>query len=280
MTYAEELKKIVENALNEDCYKEDYTSNAVIDKRETISCSVITRTAGVSSGIEIACMVYNHINPKLKIKVLKESGSYLNRGDVLIALDGPVRDILRGQRVVENFLQRLCSIATLTNKYVNEVKGTKCKILDSRNNTPNLRILEKRAVVDGGGLNDVFSLKERLCITRNHIMINHNIEELVNKLLPVKEKNNLLIQVEVDEREDFLAALKTKCDLIVLNDFNPEIVKEFIGINNKSKILIAKGNYSLGVVHELAKAGIDYISLESITSNIKPLDISVRFYKN
>ena len=280
MTYAEELKKIVENALNEDCYKEDYTSNAVIDKRETISCSVITRTQGVVSGVEIACKVYNIINPKLKIKVLKESGSFCNRGDVIMALDGPIRDILRGQRVVENFLQRLSSIATTTQKYVQEVKNTECMIIDSRNNTPNLRILEKRAVIDGGGYNDVSKLNERIVITRNHLMVDNDVNKLVEKALNSKEKKDLLIQVEVEDFETFVKALNSKCDLIFLTDFNIEDIINAVELNKKEKILVAKGNYSLSQAQIIAKAGVDYISLEQITSNIKPLDISVRFYKH
>lgn len=280
MNYQEELNKIAENALLEDAYKDDITSNILIDKKANITCSVITRTQGVVSGVEIACKVYNIINPKLKIKVLKESGSFCNRGDVIMALDGPIRDILRGQRVVENFLQRLSSIATTTQKYVQEVKNTECMIIDSRNNTPNLRILEKRAVIDGGGYNDVSKLNERIVITRNHLMVDNDVNKLVEKALNSKEKKDLLIQVEVEDFETFVKALNSKCDLIFLTDFNIEDIINAVELNKKEKILVAKGNYSLSQAQIIAKAGVDYISLEQITSNIKPLDISVRFYKH
>ena len=280
MNYQEELNKIAENALLEDAYKEDVTSNILIDKKENITCSIITRTQGVVSGVEIACKVYNLINPKLKIKVLKESGSFCNRGDVILALDGPVRDILRGQRVVENFLQRLSSIATLTQKYVREVQNTECHIIDSRNTTPGLRILEKRAVIDGGGFNDISKLNERIVITRNHLMVNNNIKELIDKIKKSKEKKDLLIQIEVEDMNDFDNAVNADCDIIFLNEFKIEQIIDAVEKNNKQKILVAKGNYSLSQVSSIAKTGIDYISLESITSNIKPLDISVRFYKH
>lgn len=280
MNYQEELNKIAENALLEDAYKEDVTSNILIDKKENITCSIITRTQGVVSGVEIACKVYNLINPKLKIKVLKESGSFCNRGDVILALDGPVRDILRGQRVVENFLQRLSSIATLTQKYVREVQNTECHIIDSRNTTPGLRILEKRAVIDGGGFNDIFKLNERIVITRNHLMVNNNIKELIDKIKKSKEKKDLLIQIEVEDMNDFDNAVNAECDIIFLNEFKIEQIIDAVEKNNKQKILVAKGNYSLSQASSIAKTGIDYISLESITSNIKPLDISVRFYKH
>ena len=280
MNYQEELNKIAENALLEDAYKEDVTSNILIDKKENITCSIITRTQGVVSGVEIACKVYNLINPKLKIKVLKESGSFCNRGDVIMALDGPVRDILKGQRVVENFLQRLSSIATLTQKYVREVQNTECQIIDSRNNTPGLRILEKRAVIDGGGFNDISKLNERIVITRNHLMINNNIKELVEKINKSKDKKDLLIQIEVEDMIDFDNALSSQCDIIFLNEFKIEQIIDAVSKNNKQKILVAKGAYSLSQASSIAKTGIDYIALESITSNIKPLDISVRFYKH
>ena len=280
MNYQEELNKIAENALLEDAYKEDVTSNILIDKKENITCSIITRTQGVVSGVEIACKVYNLINPKLKIKVLKESGSFCNRGDVIMALDGPVRDILKGQRVVENFLQRLSSIATLTQKYVREVQNTECQIIDSRNNTPGLRILEKRAVIDGGGFNDISKLNERIVITRNHLMINNNIKELVEKINKSKDKKDLLIQIEVEDMIDFENALSSQCDIIFLNEFKIEQIIDAVSKNNKQKILVAKGAYSLSQASSIAKTGIDYIALESITSNIKPLDISVRFYKH
>ena len=237
MNYQEELNKIAENALLEDAYKEDVTSNILIDKKENITCSIITRTQGVVSGVEIACKVYNLINPKLKIKVLKESGSFCNRGDVILALDGPVRDILRGQRVVENFLQRLSSIATLTQKYVREVQNTECHIIDSRNTTPGLRILEKRAVIDGGGFNDIFKLNERIVITRNHLMVNNNIKELIDKIKKSKEKKDLLIQIEVEDMNDFDNAVNAECDIIFLNEFKIEQIIDAVEKNNKQNKL-------------------------------------------
>lgn len=277
--YQQKIIKLLEAALAEDGYKEDVTSNILFDQKQILSGSFIVHNSGVVSGIEIVSMIFTMVNPKIKINILKESGTYVNRGDVIAAVEGPIRDILTTMQVALNVLQRMSGIASTTNRYVKEIASTTCKIIDTRNTTPNLRILEKRAVVDGGGYNGNFSLSERISITSNHVASFGSIKKAVDKVLSAARQKNLLIEVEVENRYEFLEALDTDCDIIMMNNMTDSEMMEMVKINDSSKKLIANGKISLGRVRQTALTGVDYISLEAITNSFKSLDIELKFYK-
>lgn len=276
-------KKIIElikQALIEDGYDNDVTTFNLINKDMMLSGSFIVKATGVVSGIDVAKEVFRQINPKIKMEILKDNGTFVNRGDVIASIEGPMRDILRGERVALNFLQRMsgdCCNPLL--KFVQELAGTECKILDTRKTTPLLRVLERQAVRDGGGMNHRYNLSDQVLIKDNHIAAVGSIEKAVEMVRKSVGKT-MKIEVEVETKEEFLEALGTSADIIMLDNMNNELMKELVEINNHSKKIEASGNMELKRVRSVALLGVDYISVGALTHSYKSLDISLKFYKN
>ena len=275
-------KKIIElikQALIEDGYDNDVTTLNLINKDIMLSGSFIVKATGVVSGIDVAKEVFRQINPKIKMEILKNNGTFVNRGDVIASIEGPMRDILRGERVALNFLQRMSGIAATTAKFVQELAGTECKILDTRKTTPLLRILERQAVRDGGGMNHRYNLSEQVLIKDNHIAAVGSIAKAVEMVRKVVGKS-MKIEVEVETKEEFLEALGTSVDIIMFDNMDNELMKELVEINNHNKKIEASGNMELKRVRSVALLGVDYISVGALTHSYKSLDISLKFYKN
>lgn len=275
-------KKVVElikEALNEDGFDQDITTLNLVNKDIMLSGSFIAKATGVVSGIDVAKEVFRIINPKIKVNVLRENGSFVNRGDVIASIEGPMRDILRGERVALNFMQRMSGIAASTAKFVQELSGTNCKILDTRKTTPLLRILERQAVRDGGGTNHRYNLSDQVLIKDNHIAAVGSISEAV-KIAKKSVGRNIKIEVEVETKEEFLEALDTAADIIMLDNMTNEQMAELVEINNHKKLLEASGNMELKRVRSVAMTGVDFISVGALTHSYKSLDISLKFYKD
>lgn len=277
-TYHQQIQDIIDFALKEEDIENDYTSNILFDNKQISSGVFITKTSGVVSGIELVCLIYQKINPKIKINILKESGNFMGRGDAIASIEGPIKDILKGQNIAVNVLKRMCGIATMTNRYIQEIKSTECRILDSNDNTPNFRLFEKRAVIDGGGYNSTINLSEQIYLSANHFAQIKDLNDAIKKFKDNPKTKDLIINVEVENRNEFLTAVNSKCDTIFITKMDDEL-NELVQINNHEKLLIAKGNYSLGKVHSIAISNVDYICINNLTSMSKSLDIEFRFYK-
>ena len=272
------MLKLITNALLEDGYNNDVTTLNLIDKNRMLSGNFVAKANGIVSGVDVAEEVFKHINPKIKFLIHKPNGTYVNRGTSIATVSGPMRDILRGERVALNFMQRMSGIATITNQFVQEVKGTDALILDTRKTTPLLRLFERQAVRDGGGTNHRYNLSDRVLIKDNHIAAVGSITDAV-LLAKKKVDPSILIEVEVETKEEFLEALDTPCDIIMLDNMDNELMKELVELNNKNKKLEASGNMSLKRVRSVALLGVDYISVGALTHSYKSLDISLKFYK-
>lgn len=271
-------RKLILNALQEDGYNNDITTSNLIDRSRTLSGNFVAKAAGIVSGIDVAMETFKLVNPKISFTIHRPNGSYVNRGTVIATVSGPMRDILRGERVALNFLQRMSGIATTTNQFVLEVKGTNCLILDTRKTTPLLRAFGRQAVRDGGGTNHRYNLSDRVLIKDNHIAAVGSITNAVN-LAKAKVEAGILIEVEVETKEEFLEALSTECDIIMLDNMDNDLMKELVEINNHQKKLEASGNMTLKRVRSVALLGVDYISVGALTHSYKSLDISLKFYK-
>jgi nicotinate-nucleotide pyrophosphorylase (carboxylating) len=272
------ILEIIEKALLEDGYDHDITTEALIDAKQTLTGYFIAKASGVISGIEVAQEVFHFINPKIQFTVLKASSSFVKKGDVIAHISGSMADILRGERVALNLLQRMSGIATLTSSFVAEVKGTDCKILDTRKTDPLIRILEKQAVVDGGGTNHRFNLSDQVLIKDNHIAAVGSIKKAVETALQ-KVKKGIKVEVEVETKDEFLEALETGCHIIMFDNMTNELMGELVKINDHKKLLEASGNMTLKRVHSVAMLGVDYISVGALTHSYKSLDISLKFQK-
>ena len=271
--------ELIKEALIEDGVDNDITTLNLVSKDKMLTGSFIVKATGVVSGIDVAKEVFKQINPRIKMEILKANGTFVNRGDVIATIEGPMRDILRGERVALNFLQRMSGIAATTAKFVQELAGTNCKILDTRKTAPLLRVFERQAVRDGGGENHRFNLSDRVLIKDNHIAASGSIQDAVS-ILRKAVGRGMIIEVEVETLDEFMEALNTSADGIMLDNMSNEVMKKGVELNEGKKKLEASGNMELKKVRSVALLGVDYISVGSLTHSYKALDISLKFRKS
>lgn len=271
--------ELIKEALIEDGVDNDITTLNLVSKDKMLTGSFIVKATGVVSGIDVAKEVFKQINPRIKMEILKANGTFVNRGDVIATIEGPMRDILRGERVALNFLQRMSGIAATTAKFVQELAGTNCKILDTRKTAPLLRVFERQAVRDGGGENHRFNLSDRVLIKDNHIAASGSIQDAVS-ILRKAVGRGIIIEVEVETLDEFMEALNTSADVIMLDNMSNEVMKKCVELNEGKKKLEASGNMELKKVRSVALLGVDYISVGSLTHSYKALDISLKFRKS
>lgn len=271
--------ELIKEALIEDGVDNDITTLNLVSKDKMLTGSFIVKATGVVSGIDVAKEVFKQINPRIKMEILKANGTFVNRGDVIATIEGPMRDILRGERVALNFLQRMSGIAATTAKFVQELAGTNCKILDTRKTAPLLRVFERQAVIDGGGENHRFNLSDRVLIKDNHIAASGSIQDAVS-ILRKAVGRGMIIEVEVETLDEFMEALNTSADVIMLDNMSNEVMKKCVELNEGKKKLEASGNMELKKVRSVALLGVDYISVGSLTHSYKALDISLKFRKS
>jgi len=272
------IKHLIEQALLEDGVNNDVTTDNLVSKERKQTGFFITKENGVLSGIEIAQKVFETIDPTLAFTVIKPSGSVVEAKEIIATIEGSAASILKGERLALNIMQRMSGIATTTNRFVKEVSGTNVLILDTRKTTPLFRVLEKKAVKDGGGTNHRYNLSDMVMIKDNHIEAVGGITQAV-RLARSKVGLTLMIEVEVETKEQFLEALSTDVDVIMLDNMGNDLMRELVVLNQGRKKLEASGNMTLERVKSVAETGVDTISVGALTHSYKSLDISLRFKK-
>lgn len=273
-----DLQLLISQALKEDGYDKDVTSLATLSNKQECTGNFIAKAQGVISGMYIVVEVFRQINPKIIVDVLKEDGEFVNKGDCIACIKGKMIDILRGERVALNFLQRMSGIATMTDKYVQEVAGTQCQIEDTRKTTPLLRKFERLAVMHGGAKNHRFNLSDQVLIKDNHIAAVGSITNAV-EAARAKWGPEMIVEVEVETKEEYLEALETSADIIMLDNMSNELMGELCEIPHEGKKLEASGNMTINRLRSVAMLGVDYISVGGLTHSAKALDISLKFLK-
>jgi len=280
----DKVLRLVDMAIEEDYGGRDPSSELMIPASATGKSYIITREEIVVSGMIIAREVLKKYNPKLKLRILKRDGQRVNVADRLGVIEGPIRSMLSAERVVLNFLQRLCGIATMTYKYVHAVRGTKAKIYDTRKTIPGWRELEKYAVRCGKGHNHRFSLSEAVMFKDNHIaQLGKNFEPKLKKLVEKARqiKSVKFICVEVDHVDDQLNhVLKVPgVDVILLDNMGQWQYKHAVAMRNKmcgdKPLLEASGGITLNNVRQIALCGVDRISIGAITHSAISVDIGL-----
>ncbi|MGI6392590.1 MAG: carboxylating nicotinate-nucleotide diphosphorylase [Candidatus Izemoplasmatales bacterium] len=271
----DEIRKIIRNALHEDAPKGDISSKYLFFK-EVSSGKVIAKEEGVISGIEVIGEVFKAVDKKIDYVPKVNDGDRIKKGDVVALVSGRTKSLLMAERVALNILQRMSGIATLTSRFVDQTKGTKAVILDTRKTTPGFRLLEKMAVRHGGGQNHRLNLSEMVMLKDNHIKAAGSITEAVARVRP-RIGPKVAIEVEVENPAMFKEALTTACDIIMLDNMDLETMRECVALNDGRKKLEASGNMTLERVKEVAAIGVDYISVGMITHSYKSLDLSIEF---
>jgi nicotinate-nucleotide pyrophosphorylase (carboxylating) len=258
--------------LLEDTGTEDVTTNAVVSEGHRSKAKIVAKAGGIIAGQLFASQVFKTLDNEFNYNELKKDGEHVRNGDILAVIEGRTRAILTGERVALNILQRLSGIATLTGRFVEAVRDTGAKILDTRKTTPGLREMEKYAVCMGGGHNHRKNLAEMALIKENHIAAAGSIKEAVIK---VRTRTRVPIEVEVKNMDELRETIKLDVDRIMLDNWGIESTREAVLFVNKEVPLEASGNMTIERVREVAQTGVDFISVGALTHSPQALDMSL-----
>jgi len=272
------LEDVVRNALEEDIGTGDLTSECLIPKDLWVKAEIISKDEGILAGIEVAELSFKLIDERVEFHRVLEDGSRIYYGSKIAYLNGPARAILSGERVALNFLCSLSGIATETRRFVEAVKPYKAKIADTRKTTPGIRVLQKYAVRVGGGVNHRFGLYDGIIIKDNHIKIVGSIREAV-RMAKEKAPPLAMIEVEVEDLEQFEEAFNAGADIIMLDNFDLEDIRKAVEKGCGRVIIEASGGVSLENVKDIAEAGVDIISVGALTHSAPSLDITLEIIK-
>ena len=273
----EELRVLVKSALDEDGAFNDLTTLATVVSDRRARGRLVARRAGVVSGVPLAVEAFCILDPKVTIRVDQEDGAHIARGESILYLTGHARSLLAAERVALNFMQRLSGVASLTAKYVEEVRGTRARILDTRKTTPGWRLLEKYAVRCGGGTNHRLNLSSAVLIKDNHLAaVDGDVAVAVRRardLAPVGTK----VEVECESLAQVEAALEANADIVMLDNMSPTQMGECVRMANGRAITEASGGINLDTVRRIAETGVDWISVGALTHSAPALDLALDF---
>ena len=273
------LKAFIQNAISEDVGDGDHSSLSCIPKNAKGKAQLIIKQQGILAGVEIAKKVFSTIDPNLKFEQFLFDGNEINHGDIAFIIEGNVHSILKSERLVLNIMQRMSGIATTTKEYVNLIKGTKAKILDTRKTTPGNRFLEKLAVKIGGGENHRMGLYDMIMLKDNHIDFAGGIKLAIIKARKYIDKEHKNIKIEIEARN--ISELKEiievgGIDRIMLDNFNYEDTREAVNLIAGRYETESSGGITIETIREYAKCGVDFISVGALTHQIKSLDMSLK----
>ena len=275
----QDIERAVRDALSEDLGgtldpHADITAQLIPEHKEG-EAYVITREAGVFCGKAWVEEVFEQLGGQVKVEWQVADGDKVSPNQELFRLRGPARLLLTGERTALNFVQSLSGVASLTARYMQEIAGTHCKLLDTRKTVPGLRTALKYAVTCGGGTNHRMGLFDAYLIMENHILACGGIQEAVEearRLNPGKR-----VEVEVENLDELRQALTAHADIIMLDNFQVPMMVEAVAINQGQAKLEVSGNVSLATIREYAQTGVDFISVGALTKHVQALDLSMRF---
>jgi nicotinate-nucleotide pyrophosphorylase (carboxylating) len=267
-------EKLIDLWLTEDIGYCDLTVQTMIEPTEQGAFVMNAREELIVAGIDVAARVFMKYDPTLSVEVHMADGDLAGAGDILMTVKGSARSVLTAERTALNIMQRLCGIAKHTALYVREIEGTGAQLIDSRKTTPGLRMLEKHAVLCGGGLNHRLGLDNGVMVKDNHIAVCGGIAEAVTRVrrkLPVLTK----LEVECDRVEQVREALAAGVDVIMLDNMSLADMTESVAIVGGRTKVEASGGIRLETIRAIAETGVDYISTSKITQAAPAVDIGL-----
>ena len=271
-----EIERIVRTALEEDIGLGDVTTEVTVPTETVARAELVAKEDFFLAGVEVAAAVFRLLDPEVAFEKLLEDGRRVRRGEVLAWIRGRAAILLQGERVALNLLQRMCGIATLTARYVEQVEGTGAVIVDTRKTVPGLRALDKYSVRMGGGRNHRIGLFDGVLIKENHIAAAGGIAAAIGnakKSLP----HTLKIEVETRNLEEVQEALSAGADIIMLDNMSLEDMRQSVGLIDGRALVEASGGVNLDSVRDIAETGVNIISVGALTHSVKAADISMLF---
>ena len=274
----EELCGLIDRALAEDIGPGDVTSEMLISHDLHGEAFLLIKARGVLAGTEVARKVFLRVDPSLKVELLMADGTRVKPGDKVATISGKVISILKAERVVLNFLQRLSGIASATSRYVAKTRGLSVKVTDTRKTTPGLRILEKYAVRMGGGYSHRFHLGDGVLIKDNHLAALHALGRSLKDIVAEAKRKaspDLPVEVEVTTVEEALVAAEAGADIVMLDNMSTDEMRRAVSLMPSHVRVEASGGVTLVNIREVAMTGVDIISVGALTHSSKSLDISL-----
>jgi nicotinate-nucleotide pyrophosphorylase (carboxylating) len=282
--YNELLHHLIAEALHEDIGDGDHSTLSCIPAGEKGKAVLKIKQNGVLAGVAVAEKVFKQVEPEAVMNQFRKDGDMMAKGDNAFEVEARVHTILQCERLVLNIMQRMSGIATLTRLYADTIKGYNTKILDTRKTTPNFRLLEKEAVRIGGGVNHRYALYDMIMLKDNHIDFAGGLENAINKAWSYVQTNKPGLKIEVETRS--IADVKKVIEIgegkvfrIMLDNFQPEQVKEAVDLVARRFETEASGGINLHNLEDYAQAGVDYVSVGALIHQAKSLDLSLKAVK-
>jgi nicotinate-nucleotide pyrophosphorylase (carboxylating) len=270
-----QVRDVLQAALQEDIGTGDITSAATIPESAMATARYTTKQPLAVSGLPVVAELIRMVDSKLKFSAQSADGDYVETGTVLAEMSGSARSILAVERVTLNLLQRMCGIATMTRHYVDRVRGTKARVIDTRKTAPGLRLLDKYAVACGGGTNHRIGLFDAVLIKNNHLAFHKSLTETLTEarrnLAP-----SLKLEVEVANMVQLDEAIRAKADVILLDNFTPDQTRHAVIQCGGRVPLESSGGITLENIRDYAVAGVDSISVGALTHSVVAADIHLR----
>ena len=272
----DEIRQLVRRALEEDVGSGDATTLATVPETARARAVMAAREAAVIAGLNFAATAFRELDSSVQIELSAADGARVAAGARLMTISGPAQAILTGERVALNFVQRLSGIATLTAQFVEAVKGTGARILDTRKTTPGLRRAEKYAVSCGGGKNHRVGLHDMILIKDNHLAaLGGDIGRAVRR---ARERYpQLKVEVEADTLRQVEQAVAADVDFVLLDNMKPEQLREAVKLVAGRAKTEASGGVNLSTVRQIAETGVDFISVGALTHSARAVDVALDF---
>ena len=277
--FQNELQLIIQNALREDVGDGDHSSLACIPNYAVGKAKLLVKDTGIIAGVVFAKIIFEQVDPSLKLETYIKDGEEVTNGDVVFVVSGNSQSILKAERLVLNSMQRMSAIATKTKSYVDLLKGTQTKILDTRKTTPGFRACEKWAVKIGGGENHRFALYDMIMLKDNHNDFAGGITEAIEKTKEYLKQNNKDLKIIVEARNlDEVKEILQNDGVyrILLDNFNFEDTKQAVAIIGNKCQTESSGNINENTIRSYAECGVNYISSGALTHSVYNMDLSLK----
>lgn len=271
--------RLIDLAFAEDIGDGDHTTLCCIPEDAMGKSHLLIKEDGILAGVEVAKRVFAKFDPTMQVEVLINDGTPVKKGDIAMVVTAKVRSLLQTERLMLNIMQRMSGIATMTNKYVERLKGTKTHVLDTRKTTPGLRMLEKQAVKIGGGMNHRIGLFDMILLKDNHVDFCGGITNAITRCHEyLKEKGlDLKIEIEVRNFEELAEAMECGgINRIMLDNFSVADTKKAVDIVGGKFEVESSGGITFDTIRDYAECGVDFISVGALTHSVKGLDMSFK----
>lgn len=271
--------RLIDLAFAEDIGDGDHTTLCCIPETAMGKSHLLIKEDGILAGVEVAKRVFARFDPEMKVEVLICDGAHVRKGDIAMVVSGKVRSLLQTERLMLNIMQRMSGIATMTNKYVERLKGTNTHVLDTRKTTPGMRMLEKQAVKIGGGMNHRIGLFDMILLKDNHVDFAGGIANAINRCHEYLREKGLDLKIEIEVRNFDELRQAMECggiNRIMLDNFSVADTRKAVEMVAGRFETESSGGITFDTIRDYAECGVDFISVGALTHSVKGLDMSFK----